>query len=256
MKNEGLPLLPESLANILKESTNCNITLFGDSGKRYHVVKLYNVSFHKNYDAKKAKNMGLKDYLRPLATLKNSKRILCMDRKEKLYMVFPGIHFDLDTIRNNVTEFTKMVQGEKQTLFLPENKQKHIVAVAEYMYRNSHKYGLVPEEMYVLGLLHDIGYLNGNVGHAAYGGALMEGQNYKYHKEIQYHGKDQDEYESEALWLLNEADLMIDSNGCLVGTKKRLEDIKLRYGEDSKNYIYSKNLVVKMKERGFLNEEN
>lgn len=28
--------------------------------------------------------------------------------------------------------------------------------VAEYMYRNASKYGLNPEEMYILGLVHDI----------------------------------------------------------------------------------------------------
>lgn len=251
-----IPDLPEDFKNTIVGRTDCDITLFGDSGKRYHVVKLYDEEFHKCFDAKQSCKMKIPDGMRPLATLQNSKRILCMDRKNRLYMVSPGTYPDDDTVRNNVSEFVKMLQGKKQTLFLPGNKQKHIVAVAEYMYRNAKKFGLDPEEMYTLGLLHDIGYLYGHVGHAARGGELMEKQGYKYFKEVMYHGKDQDEYESDALWLLNAADLMIDSNGNLVGTKQRLKDIKERYGEHSNNYIFSQKLVAKMKDRGFLDEEN
>ena len=251
--SKNIPDLPEELKNIIRDNTDCDITLFGDSGKRYRVVKLYDAEYHQKYDVRKS---GLPWHLKPLATLQHSNRILCMDTKERLYMVAPGSHPDYDNIRNNISEFIKMLQGEKQTLFLPGNKQKHIVAVAEYMYRNAAKYGLDSDEMYTLGLLHDIGYLYGNVGHAFRGGELMEKQGYKYWQEVKYHGKDQNEYESDALWLLNAADLMVDANGNLVGTKQRMKDIKERYGEHSKNYEFSQKLVKKMKERGFLNEED
>ena len=39
------------------------------------------------------------------------------------------------------------------------------------------------------------------------------------------------------------ADMQIDRYGNDVGYEKRLEDIKNRYGEDSKPYLYSKQIV-------------
>ena len=39
------------------------------------------------------------------------------------------------------------------------NKKMHMFGVAEFMYTEAPKYGLNPEEMYVLGLLHDVGYI-------------------------------------------------------------------------------------------------
>ena len=41
-----------------------------------------------------------------------------------------------------------------------ENKKKHMFGVVQFMYEQAPKYNLNPEEMYTLGLLHDIGYKN------------------------------------------------------------------------------------------------
>ncbi len=242
-----IPKLPDEFLDFIKTETTCDVTLFGDSGNRYRVVKLYDEQFHDYYSTHSAGKMSLPTNCRPLATLKNSRRILCMYHDHSLALVSAGNYPDADKIRINVSEFLKLLKGEDSTLFLPGNKQRHIVAVAEYMYRNAEKYGLIPEEMYVLGLLHDVGYLYGNVAHSMRGGHLLHSQDYKYWQEIYHHGKFQDEYESAALSLLNEADLMVDSNGRVVGFDVRLKDIKERYGEDSNNYIYSKKLVEKIR---------
>lgn len=45
------------------------------------------------------------------------------------------------------------------------------------------------------------------------------------------------------LKILNMADMQIDKYGNDVGYKKRLEDIKTRYGEDSIQYINAKNVI-------------
>lgn len=47
-------------------------------------------------------------------------------------------------------------------------------SVAEYMYRNAKKYDLNPEEMYILGLIHDIGYLKDRLDHEVHGARLLE----------------------------------------------------------------------------------
>ena len=43
------------------------------------------------------------------------------------------------------------------------------------------------------------------------------------------------------------ADMQIDKYGNDVGFDKRLKDIKNRYGEDSKPYIYSKQIISSLK---------
>ncbi len=251
-KGKLIPVLPEKLKELIKKSQKCDIILYGDSGKRYHVNELYDMDFHENYNNTCRKKMGLPDNVRPLASLRKSLRILCMNNRQELCIYYPNACTKPDTTRINVSEFIRILEGKEQTLFLPGNKQKHIVAVAEYMYRNASNFNLVPEEMYTLGLLHDIGYLYGSTGHARSGAELLEKQGYKYWKEVMYHGKFQEEYESDALNLLNIADLMIDSNGCTAGVKQRLNDIKERYGAGSNNYIYSYRLVKNLKSKGLL----
>ncbi len=44
-------------------------------------------------------------------------------------------------------------------LEINNNKKMHMFGVAEFMYIEAPKYGLKSDEMYVLGLLHDIGYI-------------------------------------------------------------------------------------------------
>ena len=122
----------------------------------------------------------------------------------------------------------------------------HSYGVAEYMYRNSNK---KRDEMYILGLLHDIGKIHGFDNHESLGGEITKDVGFIYSEEIKYHGIVQSDYSSYELDLLNAADLSIDSEGNEVGYIKRIEDIKTRYGEKSTQYIdavlLSKELIKK-----------
>ena len=40
------------------------------------------------------------------------------------------------------------------------NRLLHILGVAEYMYTKATDYNLDPDEMYLIGILHDIGFIN------------------------------------------------------------------------------------------------
>jgi hypothetical protein len=104
------------------------------------------------------------------------------------------------------------------------------------------------QELFVLGLNHDIGYEYGdNSNHAHIGGEILKRNNYKYWKEVYYHGNIISEYTSMFLEILNKADMQIDKYGNDVGYDKRLEDIKNRYGEESKTYCDAKILIEKLR---------
>lgn len=129
-------------------------------------------------------------------------------------------------------------------------KTKHSVAVAEYMKQNAIEYNLDENEMFTLGLIHDIGYLlcdfknrEARSQHNKLGGDFMKQQGYKYWTEIFFHGSYPCEYESPALTLLNEADMQISPDGTFLGYEKRLEDIRNRYGSDSREYKNSYSIV-------------
>ena len=128
---------------------------------------------------------------------------------------------------------------------LTQAKAAHSVSVARYMMDNAFYWGVEPDEAYTIGLLHDVGYIYGRRGHEASGSVLLErmGLYGTYTEAILYHGTDpyskpvRDALEDNPnlkvmLTLLYDADMSIDAGGRLVGHKGRLEDIKLRYGED------------------------
>lgn len=120
---------------------------------------------------------------------------------------------------------------------LSEYKLMHCKGVADYMYKNAIGDISYKEQMYTLGLLHDIGYIKGKAeGHAKAGGEILNLCHYTYWKEVYWHGSIDTNYSSKELDLLNEADLQIDYMGNLIGFDARLEDIKVRYGSESKQY--------------------
>ena len=130
---------------------------------------------------------------------------------------------------------------------MDEDRLNHSIAVARKMIEIGRKYNLSDnelKELFVLGFNHDIGYEYGdNLNHAHIGGEILKRNNYKYWKEVFYHGDINSEYTSLFLEILNKADMQIDKNGNDVGYDKRLEDIKKRYGKASKTYINAKMLV-------------
>lgn len=100
------------------------------------------------------------------------------------------------------------------------------------------------QELFVLGLNHDIGYQFGdNSNHNIIGGEILKKSNYKYYKEVYYHGELTDEYHSLYLDILNMADMQIDKYGNDVGYTNRLKDIENRYGKESRVYKKCNKLI-------------
>ncbi len=136
---------------------------------------------------------------------------------------------------------------------IDSDRLNHIVGVARLMKDKAEKVGLDKEEMFTLGLLHDIGYEFGDSEeHHIVGFQILEKQNYMYAKKVLYHGKPDCEYKSTALDLLNFADMHIDKKGNYISFEKRLEDIKSRRGENSMAYINSKKVIDELINKRFL----
>ena len=97
------------------------------------------------------------------------------------------------------------------------------------------KYPVDPDDAFVLGMLHDIGYefSNEQQEHANKGGLILKDQGYKYWQEVYYHGIAQKEYDSLILRLLNYADMVTGSVGESMTIQERIDDIAERYGKGS-----------------------
>lgn len=118
--------------------------------------------------------------------------------------------------------------------------------VAEYMSGHAEGYGLDPDRMYVLGLLHDIGYIGGKSGHEERGSDLLFRLNYDDTTIISWHRTTPQEYMKSfmisddeippELVLLWEADMMVDMSGEDVGFNRRLNGIAGHYGKNSEPY--------------------
>ena len=132
-----------------------------------------------------------------------------------------------------------------------ENRLKHSLAVARKMVEIGKEYNLDSnelEDLFLLGLNHDIGYEFGNNSNHGYiGGGILKRNKYKYWKEVYYHGNINPEYSSLFLKILNKADMQIDKDGNDVGYIKRLEDIKIRYGKNSTTYKKAEILVSRLR---------
>ena len=134
---------------------------------------------------------------------------------------------------------------------MDEKRLKHSIAVARKMVEIAKSKNLSDEDIkncFIIGYNHDIGYeftKNGN-NHNTIGGEILR-NNFKYWREIYYHGEINVEYKSLYLDILNQADMQIDKYGNDVGYDKRLEDIKSRYGEDSEVYNKCCKIVDKIR---------
>ena len=134
---------------------------------------------------------------------------------------------------------------------MDEDRLRHSIAVARKMVEIAKSKNLSDEDIkncFIIGYNHDIGYeftKNGN-NHNTIGGEILR-NNFKYWREIYYHGEINVEYKSLYLDILNPADMQIDKYGNDVGYDKRLEDIKSRYGEDSEVYNKCCKIVDKIR---------
>ena len=136
---------------------------------------------------------------------------------------------------------------------MDEDRLKHSYAVAKKMIEIGTNLNLSKEELedlFILGFNHDIAYEFTEHGknHNIIGGEILKRNNYKYWKEIYYHGRKTNEYDSLYLKILNQADMQINKYGEDVGYNKRLKDIEERYGKDSDIYKCCRELIEHIKE--------
>ncbi len=110
--------------------------------------------------------------------------------------------------------------------------------------RNLHHYSCTPDDMFILGMLHDIGYEFAEYDreHAHAGGIMLKAQGYVYWKEVYYHGIPQTDYLSQELKLLNYVDMIIGPDGTEMSIKQRIDDIEERYGKNSEQATNAKAL--------------
>lgn len=122
-------------------------------------------------------------------------------------------------------------------------KIAHMVGVAEYMRDRADDYGVDGNVAYTAGMLHDIGYLEGRLGHEEIGAEILEACGMRgeivfavanHATELKQIPKEQ---VSPLLVLMVEADLSVDAKGFRVGFDKRLADIEKRYGIDKKGDV-------------------
>lgn len=140
---------------------------------------------------------------------------------------------------------------------ISEDRKKHIWAVAKFLKEYAISQNMPQkevEELYTLGLLHDIGYEfleeKDYTKHEIYGGKLLKKQGYKHWKEVYYHGVANCKYKSKLLDLLNWADMRIDSSGNEVSLDGRLEELSKRYNVPVKE-LNSYPIVCELKAKGF-----
>ncbi len=138
---------------------------------------------------------------------------------------------------------------DKRHIKLTEDKMKHCMEVANYMYDYAVYFDIDPDIAYFTGLNHDIGYINGRVNHGENGAEFLGnlGLAHDITYAIQNHGKNPYDIDKNSITGLMQllwcADMSVDKYGKRVGFDKRLLDIKKRYGEDSIAYETAKNTV-------------
>lgn len=138
---------------------------------------------------------------------------------------------------------------------ITQDRLVHSLGVARIMQEIVKKYPqhfqCTPEEIFYLGLLHDVAYefVNDVTTHEHVGGELLRREGYKYWKEVFYHGDPDTHYHSEELWLLNYADMVVGPHGESMTIKERVDDIMRRYGKESIQYSKAYRLAHMIEER-------
>ena len=131
-----------------------------------------------------------------------------------------------------------------EVIGISNNRLNHVIAVARKMQRivsnSQDRYTCTPEEAFVLGYMHDIGYefTKEQTNHAQVGGEILRQLGYKYWREVFYHSTVQDIYTSPELILLNYCDITTGPNGEDFTIRERTTEIGERYGIDSHQYNY------------------
>lgn len=133
-----------------------------------------------------------------------------------------------------------------------ENRLKHSLVVATRMKQlvKDYKLDFSPEEAYTVGWLHDIGYSFTDVqlNHAVVGGHVLKGLNYKFWKEVYWHGHKNPEYDSFMLQFLDYVDITTDYDGTVVNFDERIKNVIKRYGEESEQVCIAKAIVERARD--------
>lgn len=131
-------------------------------------------------------------------------------------------------------------------------KMQHLLGVADYMRDRAKDWGMDPDECYVIGFLHDIGYLRGKENHEKVGADIARklGLNNRIVFAIENHSETLRNFYNVTplLAFIAEADMSVDSRGNIVGFEGRLKDIEINYGKDSEDYKNSVDNIAFIKE--------
>lgn len=144
---------------------------------------------------------------------------------------------------------------------ITENRLKHSHAVAIKMKELAKEkislFPVSPDEAFILGMLHDIGYefVDEQQEHANAGGIILKEQGYKYWREVYYHGTSQTDYNSAMLRLLNYVNMITGPDGTYMSIDDRIDDIAERYGDDSRQIKEAIKLANQIKKDITKNEE-
>lgn len=121
---------------------------------------------------------------------------------------------------------------------MSDDKLLHIRGVAELMYDiaiSTVHSRAAAEQAFLLGFVHDIGYVRQTENHSDIGAEMLREAGYKYHDEVDNHGRlvENPSRELEMLWY---CDLRVNHRGERCTLDERLAGIAERYGETSSQY--------------------
>ena len=136
---------------------------------------------------------------------------------------------------------------------LTDSRLDHSLNVArkmqDFVQKNPDSFNCKPEEMFYLGIVHDVAYefVEDPVFHEHIGGEFLKAMDFKFWREVYFHGDPDAEYISTELMLLNLADMTTGTNGENMTLDERLQDIADRYGKSSIQYKKAKRLSEKIR---------
>lgn len=131
---------------------------------------------------------------------------------------------------------------------ITENRLKHMLGVAcrcREIAQEREMNETEQDKMFLLGFLHDVGYerAESNEEHAGAGARMLASVKFPYSQEVRLHGKAVMDFQrTDALDILNQADLETMPDGARCTVKQRLDDIADRFGGDSRQYKEAKKI--------------
>lgn len=131
---------------------------------------------------------------------------------------------------------------------ISNDKLRHIRLVAEVMRACAVANGMDDEAadaMFLLGFVHDIGYMRGPNDHAAAGADILAASGYAHSEAVRHHGRAIENPPTELVMLWH-ADMTCDHCGRRVSYAQRLAGIIERYGKDSSQARHARRIVERL----------